>query len=64
VSDNVVELPRRAAEVRAVTCGCGGQTFILVTDAKDEPDFVYCVECRHKISRVMWSWVPLPETAS
>lgn len=47
---------RREPEPRAATCGCGGQTFILVCDAQDQPDCVVCTECQHRMSLIRWSW--------
>lgn len=61
---DVVHLPRPKLDVKAVTCGCDGQTFILVVDADKQPDFIYCVECQHRMSTVMWRWVEPPKPAA
>jgi hypothetical protein len=53
----VVQMPKKPPDVRAVTCGCGGQTFILVTGEADTPDFVYCADCQYKLGTIQWSWV-------
>ena len=55
---DVVELPRPPPEVKAVTCGCGGQRFVLVVDANEKPDFCYCTDCQHRMSSVTWRWIP------
>lgn len=57
---DVVALPRPKPDVKAVTCGCDGQEFILVVDADDKPDFLYCVGCKHRMATVMWNWVKGP----
>lgn len=54
----VVEFPKPKPEVKAVTCGCGGQMFILVVDADEKPDFLYCVDCQHRMADVAWRRVP------
>lgn len=54
----VIHLPKPKAEERAATCGCGGQTFILVVGPHDQPDFVYCTECQLRQTLIAWAWVP------
>lgn len=58
---DVVTLKPRG-DIKAATCGCGGQTFILVTDAGEQPDFVYCTECQRRQALISWAWVePRPQ---
>lgn len=54
----VLQFPKPKPDIKAATCGCGGQTFILVCDDKESPDFVYCTSCQHRQSRVTWGWSP------
>lgn len=54
----VIPFPKPEPELRAATCGCGGQTFILVVAQGETPDFVYCTSCQHRQSRIIWDWAP------
>lgn len=49
-------LPFPKPAIRVATCGCGGQTFILVCDDQEAPDFLYCTLCQHRQSRLRWGW--------
>lgn len=60
----VVNLPRNQPDIRAATCGCDGQTFILVVDAAGQPDFVYCVQCQRRMASVRWQWIEAPKSAA
>jgi len=55
----VVALPRRTPDIRCLTCGCKGQTFI-----QGEPEFLYCVECQHKVATANWHYLPEPLPAA
>lgn len=56
---NVVQLPIPKPRERALTCGCGSQTFILVCEQSTEkPEFIYCTECRMRIATANWTWTP------
>lgn len=57
---DVIALPKPVPEVKAVTCGCGGQWFILVVDADEKPDFCYCTDCQRRMSTVTWRWIEGP----
>jgi hypothetical protein len=53
VADNVLKF---TPPVIALTCSCGGQTFILVLTHERKPDFVYCTECQLRLKGVDWTW--------
>lgn len=60
---NIVKFPKPPHQEKAATCGCGGQTFILICDDNEQPEFAYCVECQHIASKIKWGWQdPLPGT--
>lgn len=52
----LLKFPGPKKDIKAATCGCGGQQFILVCDANQAPEFVYCVNCQHRQARVKWEW--------
>jgi len=58
---NVLQFPARKPDIKAATCGCGGQTFILVCDEHEVPEFVYCESCEHRQSAVIWQWASTDE---
>ena len=60
---NVIRLPLRTTKERAATCGCGGQTFLLVAGADDQPDIVVCGSCASRVATLAWQWVTPPEAA-
>ena len=53
---NVLQFYTKAADIKAVTCGCDCQEFSLVVDAHGKPDFIYCTGCQHRLSTVVWCW--------
>lgn len=59
----VLQFPKPKPDIKAATCGCDGQTFILVCDANKQPDFVYCTTCQRRQLLIRWAWVS-PDSAS
>jgi len=56
---NVVQFPVPKPDIKAATCGCGGQTFILVCDEHEVPEFVYCQNCQQRQTKITWQWSPV-----